>query len=59
MVLLLSSADFSQKIAELEVDLTALEYTELRTLAESQAGAGAGKLNSENQVPRFSNASPS
>ena len=30
---LLSSADFSRKIAELEVDLTALEYTELRTLA--------------------------
>ena len=39
---LLSSADFSRKIAELEVDLTALEYTELRTLAAESQGQGPG-----------------
>jgi alkylation response protein AidB-like acyl-CoA dehydrogenase len=39
---LLSSSDFSRKIAELEVDLTALEYTELRTLAAESQGQGPG-----------------
>ncbi|MGB1551204.1 MAG: acyl-CoA dehydrogenase family protein, partial [Parvibaculales bacterium] len=39
---LLDSADFSKKIAELEVDLTALEYTELRTLASESKGQGPG-----------------
>ena len=39
---LLSSADFARKIAELEVDLTALEYTELRTLAAESQGQGPG-----------------
>jgi alkylation response protein AidB-like acyl-CoA dehydrogenase len=33
---------FKRKIAELEVDLTALEYTELRTLAGEAAGKGPG-----------------
>ena len=39
---LLDSADFSKKIAELEIDLTALEYTELRTLASESKGQGPG-----------------
>ena len=39
---LLDKADFSRKIAELEVDLTALEYTELRTLASESKGQGPG-----------------
>ncbi|WP_308910572.1 acyl-CoA dehydrogenase family protein [Pseudokordiimonas caeni] len=33
---------FRRKIAELEMDLTALEYTELRVLANEQAGKGPG-----------------
>jgi alkylation response protein AidB-like acyl-CoA dehydrogenase len=33
---------FKRKIAELEIDLTALEYTELRTLAGEAAGKGPG-----------------
>ncbi len=33
---------FARKIAELEVDLTALEYTELRTLAAEAQGKGPG-----------------
>ncbi len=39
---LLDSGDFSRKIAALEVDLTALEYTELRTLAAESKGQGPG-----------------
>ena len=40
----LGPADFSKKIAELEIDLTALEYTELRTLAsESKGQVRSGK----------------
>ena len=39
---LLNTADFSKKIAELEIDLTALEYTELRTLASESRGKGPG-----------------
>jgi hypothetical protein len=35
-------AGFSHKIAELEIDLSALEYTELRTLASESAGDGPG-----------------
>ncbi len=34
--------DFERKIAELEIDLSALEYTELRTLAAEQQGKGPG-----------------
>jgi alkylation response protein AidB-like acyl-CoA dehydrogenase len=34
--------EFSRKIAELEIDLTTLEITELRTLAREQAGKGPG-----------------
>jgi alkylation response protein AidB-like acyl-CoA dehydrogenase len=34
--------DFTKKLAELEIDLTALEYTELRTLAREAAGRGPG-----------------
>ncbi|MFN3856654.1 MAG: acyl-CoA dehydrogenase family protein [Caulobacter sp.] len=34
--------DFRRKVAELEVDLTALEYTELRTLAGESSGKGPG-----------------
>ncbi len=39
---LMESPAFSRKIAELEVDLTALEYTELRTLASESKGQGPG-----------------
>ncbi|MBE8220045.1 MAG: pimeloyl-CoA dehydrogenase large subunit [Alphaproteobacteria bacterium] len=39
---LIESGDFSRKIAELEIDLTALEYTELRTLAAESKGQGPG-----------------
>jgi alkylation response protein AidB-like acyl-CoA dehydrogenase len=33
---------FKRKVAELEIDLTALEFTELRTLASESAGKGPG-----------------
>src|SRR5579864_8502111 len=39
---LLGDAFFRRKLAELEIDLTALEYTELRTLAAESAGKGPG-----------------
>ncbi len=39
---LLDTADFSRKLSELEIDLTALEYTELRTLAAESKGKGPG-----------------
>ena len=39
---LLDSPDFARKIAETEVGLTALEYTELRTLASEASGEGPG-----------------
>lgn len=39
---LLKDPDFSRNIAELEIDLTALEFTELRTLAGEAAGKGPG-----------------
>ncbi len=39
---LIADAAFKRKIAELEIDLTALEYTELRTLAAEQHGKGPG-----------------
>src|SRR6201995_836852 len=38
---LLSDAFFRRKVAELEIDLTALEFTELRTLAGEGSGKGA------------------
>ncbi len=41
-VSLLEDPFFARKIAELEIDLTALEYTELRTLAAENAGKGPG-----------------
>ncbi|HSZ12017.1 MAG TPA: acyl-CoA dehydrogenase family protein, partial [Rhizomicrobium sp.] len=34
--------EFSRKVAELEIDLAALEYTELRTLAAESKGQMAG-----------------
>ncbi len=34
--------EFQKKIAELEIDLTALEFTELRTLAAESTGKGPG-----------------
>lgn len=34
--------EFRRKLAEVQVDLTALEYTELRTLASESAGSGPG-----------------
>jgi alkylation response protein AidB-like acyl-CoA dehydrogenase len=34
--------DFKRRVAELEIDLAALEYTELRTLAAENAGHGPG-----------------
>ena len=39
---LMEADDFSRKVAELEIDLTALEFTELRTLAEEAKGHMAG-----------------
>ena len=37
---LMKDSSFNKKITELEVDLTALEYTELRTLAKESQGQG-------------------
>ncbi|MGB7406571.1 MAG: acyl-CoA dehydrogenase family protein [Pacificimonas sp.] len=39
---LLQNPFFKRKVAELEIDLAALEYTELRTLAGEAAGKGPG-----------------
>jgi alkylation response protein AidB-like acyl-CoA dehydrogenase len=39
---LIDDSNFRRKVAELEIDLTALEYTELRTLAAESAGKGPG-----------------
>ncbi|MDB5432353.1 MAG: pimeloyl-CoA dehydrogenase large subunit [Caulobacter sp.] len=39
---LLADPDFQRKVAELEIDLAALEYTELRTLAGESSGRGPG-----------------
>ncbi|KJS37335.1 MAG: acyl-CoA dehydrogenase [Hyphomonas sp. BRH_c22] len=39
---LIKSGDFARKISQLEIDLTALEFTELRTLASESAGKGPG-----------------
>jgi hypothetical protein len=39
---LIEDEDFQRKLAELEIDLAALEMTELRVLAREQAGKGPG-----------------
>ncbi len=39
---LLDDEDFQRKMAQLEIDLSALEMTELRVLANEQAGKGPG-----------------
>src|SRR5690606_381061 len=39
---LLDDPSFKQKVAEVEIDLLALEYTELRTLAAVSTGAAPG-----------------
>jgi hypothetical protein len=39
---LMDEAAFRAKVAELEIDLMAAEYTELRSLASAQAGAAPG-----------------
>ncbi len=39
---LIANPFFKRKVAELEVDLTALEFTELRTLAGESSGKGPG-----------------
>ncbi|HUD53041.1 acyl-CoA dehydrogenase family protein [Parvibaculum sp.] len=39
---LIKTDEFSRKVAELEIDLTALEVTELRTLAAESKGRGPG-----------------
>jgi hypothetical protein len=39
---IIRNPDFARKVAELEIDLTALEFTELRTLAREAQGKGAG-----------------
>lgn len=39
---LISDFDFARKVSQLEIDLAALEITELRTLAGEQAGRGPG-----------------
>jgi hypothetical protein len=43
---LMRDAEFSKKVAELEIDLLALEYTELRTLADEAAGKHAAPQSS-------------
>ena len=39
---LIETPEFARKISQLEIDLTALEFTELRTLASEAAGKGPG-----------------
>ena len=39
---LINDFDFARKVSQLEIDLAALEITELRTLAGEQAGKGPG-----------------
>ena len=39
---LIQDSEFARKISQLEIDLTALEFTELRTLAGEEAGKGPG-----------------
>ncbi|HAU21837.1 MAG TPA: pimeloyl-CoA dehydrogenase large subunit [Erythrobacter sp.] len=39
---LINDFDFARKVSQLEIDLAALEITELRTLASEQAGKGPG-----------------
>jgi alkylation response protein AidB-like acyl-CoA dehydrogenase len=39
---LIDDEDFARKVADLEIDLAALEYTELRTLAQEARGQMAG-----------------
>ena len=39
---LISDSDFARKVSQLEIDLTALEFTELRTLAGEAQGKGPG-----------------
>ncbi|PKP64766.1 MAG: pimeloyl-CoA dehydrogenase large subunit, partial [Alphaproteobacteria bacterium HGW-Alphaproteobacteria-7] len=39
---LIKDFDFARKVSQLEIDLAALEITELRTLAGEQAGKGPG-----------------
>lgn len=43
---LLQDPDFARKLADVEVDLLALEITELRTLAETASGAAPGAQSS-------------
>ncbi|MFO1187877.1 MAG: acyl-CoA dehydrogenase family protein [Alphaproteobacteria bacterium] len=43
---LIEDAMFGSKVADLEIDLLALEYTELRTLADEAAGRHAGPQSS-------------
>ena len=43
---LIKDPDFAQKIATLEIELKALEFTELRTLSETEAGAAPGAQSS-------------
>ena len=39
---LIQDGDFARKVSQLEIDLTALEFTELRTLAGEAQGKGPG-----------------
>jgi len=39
---IIRNPEFARKVAELEIDLSALEYTELRTLAGESSGKGPG-----------------
>ena len=39
---IIRNPEFAKKISELEIDLSALEYTELRTLARESQGKGPG-----------------
>jgi alkylation response protein AidB-like acyl-CoA dehydrogenase len=55
---LLADPAFKRKIAELEIDLSALEYTELRTLAAEQGGMARGRRRpcSRSRAPRSASA---
>ena len=39
---MIENPDFAEKVSQLEIDLTALEFSELRTIASLQKGKGPG-----------------
>ena len=58
---LIATDEFSAKIAELEIELTALEYTELHARSRQIKGPDGGstaRSHSRSRAPRSSSASP-